>query len=74
MKNARKEYLDRLRKFEEESEGWAEFLLVNFLEEIRSGKKELLELRQLIAYGECYLTSPVINVCEDEMSDLSENF
>jgi ribosomal protein L29 len=39
--------------------------LVNLLEEVKSGKKELLELRQLLAYGESYLTSPVINVCED---------
>lgn len=41
---------------------------------MRSGKKELLELRQLLAYGENFLTSPVINVCEDELNDLGENF
>lgn len=41
---------------------------------MRSGKKELLELRQLLAYGESYLTSPIINVCEDELNDLAEGF
>lgn len=62
-----------MRSFGEESDDWTEFLLVNLLEEVRSGKKELLELRLLLSYGESYLTSAVINVCEDELSDLSDN-
>lgn len=31
-------------------------------------------MRQLLAYGENFLTSPLINVCEDELNDLGENF
>jgi hypothetical protein len=40
-----------MRSFGEESDDWTEFLLVNLLEEVRSGKKELLELRLLLSYG-----------------------
>lgn len=69
----RKTFLDRLSKFPEDSQPWTEFLLVNLMEEVRSNKKELLELRLMLSYGEAYLTSSVINLCEDELLDLTDN-
>lgn len=48
-------------------------MLVNLLEEIQTNKKELLELRLMLGYGESFLTSAVINFCEEELLDITEN-
>ena len=72
-KEHRKLYLSKLKKFSEESDEWTEFLLVNLLEQIQTGKKELLQLRLLIAYGESFITSAIINFCEEELMDISDN-
>ena len=47
---------------------------MNLLDEVRANKKDLLELRQLLGYGESFLTSAAINFCEEELLDLSEEF
>ena len=47
--------------------------MVNLLEEVQTGKKELCELRLLLAYGESFLTSTIINFCEEELIDITEN-
>ncbi len=46
---------------------------MNLLEEIQTNKKELLELRLMLGYGESFLTSAVINFCEEELLDITEN-
>ena len=63
-----------MKRFGDEAEEWIEFLLMNLLDEVRSNKKDLLEIRQLLSYGESFLTSAVINFCEEELLELGEEF
>ena len=42
VRQDRKRFIDKLRRFGDEAEEWIEFLLMNLLDEVRSNKKDLL--------------------------------
>jgi hypothetical protein len=68
----RKKYLKKLKHFSPEP--YISFVISEYLEEINLNKKCDLDLKKLLMFGDPYLTSTIVEIIEEELSNMKSNF
>jgi hypothetical protein len=72
VNQTRKRFIKKLNKFNPDD--YVDFFLKLTCDEINLNKKAELDLKKMISYGDAYFTIPLMNLCEDELTNMDTNF
>lgn len=55
-------------------EPYISFIISEYLEEINLNKKSDLDIKKLLLFGDAFLTSTIVEIIEEELSKMHQNF
>lgn len=68
----RKKFIKKLKHLSPEP--YISFIVSEYLEEINLNKKCDLDVKKLLLFGDSFLTSTIVEIIEEELSNMASNF